>query len=131
MLGNVGRTFRRCEKMADVVEMIGRTCRRRVECDVADVVGMIGKPFRRWKTMADVVEMITPSLPWRSARVPQHPFPRSVDRYSGADSMATSFPGSYSPGFFNGDSLKIKCSYHLCLQMSLNSELELLPQLQK
>jgi len=21
-----------------------------------------------------------PSLPWRSARVPQHPFPRSVDR---------------------------------------------------
>jgi hypothetical protein len=30
-----------------------------------------------------------------------------------------------------GDSLKIKCSYHLCLQMSLNSELKLLPQLQK
>ena len=33
--------------------------------------------------------------------------------------------------FSYGDSLKIKCSYHLCLQMSLNSELELLPQLQK
>jgi len=33
--------------------------------------------------------------------------------------------------FSYGDSLKIECSYHLCLQMSLNSELELLPQLQK
>ena len=32
--------------------------------------------------------------------VSQHPFPRSVDRYCGADSMATSFPGSYSHGFF-------------------------------
>ena len=31
----------------------------------------------------------------------------------------------------HGDSLKIECSYHLCLRMSLNSELELLPQLQK
>jgi len=48
------------------------------------------------------------------------------------ESMATPFPGSYSPGFFSyGDSLKIECSYHLCLQMLLNSELELLPQLQK
>jgi hypothetical protein len=43
-----------------------------------------------------------------------------------------SFPGSYTPGFYSyGDSLKIECSYHLCLQMSLSSELELLPQLQK
>ena len=33
--------------------------------------------------------------------------------------------------FSYGDSLKIECSYLLCLQMSLNSELELLPQLQK
>ena len=33
--------------------------------------------------------------------------------------------------FSYGDSLKIDCSYHLCLQMSLNSELELLSQLQK
>ena len=33
--------------------------------------------------------------------------------------------------FSYGDSLNIECSYHLCLQMSLNSELELLPQLQK
>ena len=27
-------------------------------------------------------------------------FPGRMDRYSGADSMATSFPRSYSPGFF-------------------------------
>ncbi|PNF22007.1 hypothetical protein B7P43_G17590 [Cryptotermes secundus] len=33
--------------------------------------------------------------------------------------------------FSYGDSLKIECSYRLCLQMSLSSELELLPQLQK
>jgi hypothetical protein len=33
--------------------------------------------------------------------------------------------------FSCGDSLKIECSYHLCLQMSLSSELELLPQPQK
>ena len=32
--------------------------------------------------------------------------------------------------FSYGDSLKIECSYHLWLQMSLNYELELLPQLQ-
>jgi hypothetical protein len=32
---------------------------------------------------------------------------------------------------FYGDSLEIECSYHLYLQMSLGSELELLPQLQK
>jgi len=31
--------------------------------------------------------------------------------------------------FSYGDSLKIECSYHLCLQMSLNSELELLPEM--
>jgi hypothetical protein len=43
----------------------------------------------------------TPSLPWRSARVPQHPFPWSVDWYSGADSMAASFPGSYNFEFFS------------------------------
>jgi hypothetical protein len=40
---------------------------------------------------------------------------------------ATSFPGSYTPEFFSyGDSLKIEYSYHLYLQMSLSSELELL-----
>jgi hypothetical protein len=50
-----------------------------------------------------------------------------VDWSSGADSMAISFPGSYTPGFFYGDSLEIECSYHLYLQMSLSSELELLP----
>jgi hypothetical protein len=33
--------------------------------------------------------------------------------------------------FFYGDSLKVECSYHIYLQMSLNSELELLAQLQK
>jgi hypothetical protein len=33
--------------------------------------------------------------------------------------------------FSYGDSLKIECSYRLCLQMSLSSELELLQQLQK
>jgi hypothetical protein len=33
--------------------------------------------------------------------------------------------------FSYGDSLKIECSYRLCLQMSLRSKLELLPQLQK
>jgi hypothetical protein len=33
-------------------------------------------------------------------QVPQHPFPRSVDWQSGADSMATSFPRSYTPKFF-------------------------------
>jgi hypothetical protein len=36
-----------------------------------------------------------------------------------------------SPNLTHGDSLKIECSYHLYLQMSLSSELELLPQLQK
>jgi hypothetical protein len=36
----------------------------------------------------------TPSLPWRSAPVPYRLFLRSVDWYSDADSMATSFPGS-------------------------------------
>jgi hypothetical protein len=33
--------------------------------------------------------------------------------------------------FSYGDLLKIECSYHLYLQMSLSSEIELLPQLQK
>jgi hypothetical protein len=33
--------------------------------------------------------------------------------------------------FSYGDSLEIECSYHLYLQMSLSSELELLPRLQK
>jgi hypothetical protein len=42
----------------------------------------------------------TALLPWRNARVLQHPFPRSVDWQSGADSMTTSFPGFYTPGFF-------------------------------
>jgi hypothetical protein len=32
---------------------------------------------------------------------------------------------------FLGDSLNIECSYHLYLQMSPSSELELLPQLQR
>jgi hypothetical protein len=41
--------------------------------------------------------------------------------------MATLFPGF--PWIFSyGDLLKIECSYHLYLQMSLSSELELLPQ---
>jgi hypothetical protein len=30
--------------------------------------------------------------------------------------------------FSYGDSLKIECSYHLCLQISLRSELKLMPQ---
>jgi hypothetical protein len=63
------------------------------------------------------------------ARVPQHPFPRSVDWTSGADSTAISFLGSYTPGLFSyGDSFKIECLYQLSLQMSLSSELELLPR---
>ncbi|GFG34070.1 hypothetical protein Cfor_11414 [Coptotermes formosanus] len=33
-------------------------------------------------------------------QVPQHPFPRSVNWSSGAATMATSFPRSYSAGFF-------------------------------
>jgi hypothetical protein len=38
-------------------------------------------------------------------------------RLVGADNMATSFLGSYTPGFFSyGDSLKIECSYNLYLQ---------------
>jgi hypothetical protein len=36
----------------------------------------------------------------------------SVDWFSGADSVATSFPGSYTPGFLYEDLLKIECSYH-------------------
>jgi hypothetical protein len=37
-----------------------------------------------------------------------------------------------TPLYFSyGDSIKIECSYQICLQMSLSSELELLPQLQK
>jgi hypothetical protein len=36
-----------------------------------------------------------------------------------------------SPHLTPLDSLKIECLYHLYLQMSLSSELELLPQLQK
>jgi hypothetical protein len=32
--------------------------------------------------------------------VPQHPFRRSVDWLSSTDSMATSLPRSYTPGFF-------------------------------
>jgi hypothetical protein len=39
-------------------------------------------------------------LPWRSARVPQHLFSRLVNWLSSADSMATSFSVSYTPGFF-------------------------------
>jgi hypothetical protein len=35
-----------------------------------------------------------------SVRVPQHPFPRSVDWESGADSIAISFPRSNVTGFF-------------------------------
>jgi hypothetical protein len=51
-----------------------------------------------------------------------------MDWSSAADSMVTSFPGSYTHRFFSsGDSLKIGSSYHLHLQMSLSSELELLP----
>jgi hypothetical protein len=42
----------------------------------------------------------SPSLPLRSARVPQHLFPMPVDRKRGANTMATSFPGSYTLGFF-------------------------------
>jgi hypothetical protein len=41
------------------------------------------------------------------------------------------FPDLTPLDFSYGDSLKIGCSYHLCLQMLLGSELELLPQLQK
>jgi hypothetical protein len=53
---------------------------------------------RRWprRTHSLPARRRTPSLPWRSARVLQHPFPRSVDW----SSMATSFPGSYTPRFF-------------------------------
>jgi hypothetical protein len=55
-----------------------------------------------------------------------------MDWSRGADSMATSIPGSYTPGIFSyGILLKIKCLYNLYLQMSLSSELELLPQLKK
>jgi hypothetical protein len=54
-----------------------------------------------------------------------------VDWSRGVDSMSTSFSGSHIPGYFYGHLLKIECSYHLYLQMSLSSEFELLPQLQK
>jgi hypothetical protein len=75
----------------------------------------------------------TPSLPWRIALVPQHPFPRSVYWSRGTDSMAGHLvPRILHPLIFSyGDSLKLRCSYHLYLQISLSSELELLPQLQK
>jgi hypothetical protein len=53
-----------------------------------------------------------------------------VDWENGTDSMTTSFHGSYAPGFFLWGFVKIECSYHLCLQTSFASELELLPQLQ-
>jgi hypothetical protein len=52
--------------------------------------------------------------------------------------LNTHFPGPWigrvtliSWIFSYGDSLKFEYSYQLCLQMSLSSELELLPQLQK
>jgi hypothetical protein len=40
-------------------------------------------------------------------------------------------PDLTTPNFSYRDLLKTKCSYHLCLQMSVSSELELLPQLQE
>jgi hypothetical protein len=36
----------------------------------------------------------------KKCAVPQHLFPRSVDWLSSADSMASSFPWSYTPRFF-------------------------------
>jgi hypothetical protein len=71
-----------------------------------------------------------PLISLRSLRVPQHPFPRSVDWSSCAESMATSFPLILHPWIFSyGDLLKIECSYQM--QMSLSSEIELLAQLQE
>jgi hypothetical protein len=57
--------------------------------------------WRKWprRMHALPVRGRTPSLPQRHPQVPQHPFPRSVDWSSSADTRATSFPRSYRAGF--------------------------------
>ena len=59
------------------------------------------------------------------------PFPRSWIGRAAPIAWPPRSPDLTPMDFSYGDSLKIKCSYHLCLHMALNSELELLPQLQK
>ena len=50
-----------------------------IEIYTEDIHSIVG---RRWprRTHSLPARRCTPSLPWRSARVSQHPFPRSVDR---------------------------------------------------